>query len=205
MHDEIAPQSVKDRIIFAAIECIEKDGIQAVTTRKIASEADVNVAAINYYFGSKDKLLDEVFHARISHVFEEHIEEFKKNKQGITIASYKELIYDMLEGMMNYPNFTRALLHEPLFNNKYDDFTVTTFNNFLREIEGISKKFIPQKKILDIKMLIIQFMSCILMLGIMPELFNDYLGDSFKNPENKKKFLDQLFANFIHNDPGILK
>jgi len=52
-------ESVKKRIIQATIICIEKDGIQSLTTRSVAKEAGVNNAAINYYFGSKDKLLEE--------------------------------------------------------------------------------------------------------------------------------------------------
>ena len=48
--------SVEDRIILAAIECIEKYGISGATNRQIALIAGVNNAAINYYFRSKDEL-----------------------------------------------------------------------------------------------------------------------------------------------------
>ncbi|MDP4095119.1 MAG: TetR family transcriptional regulator, partial [Bacillota bacterium] len=52
-------KNAKERIILATIELIEKKGINSITTRGIASTANVNSAAINYYFGSKEKLLDE--------------------------------------------------------------------------------------------------------------------------------------------------
>ena len=38
----------KKKIIFAAISCIQRDGIQGLTTRR-AKEAGVNNASINYY------------------------------------------------------------------------------------------------------------------------------------------------------------
>lgn len=38
--------SVGHKIILAAIECIEREGMQAVTIRAIAKKAEVNVAAI---------------------------------------------------------------------------------------------------------------------------------------------------------------
>lgn len=51
----------KDRIRIAAREVICKLGIDNVTTREIAKAAGVNIAAINYHFGGKDKLAFEVF------------------------------------------------------------------------------------------------------------------------------------------------
>ncbi|GHO87433.1 TetR/AcrR family transcriptional regulator [Dictyobacter formicarum] len=44
-------------IIEAALRVLERDGIAETTTRKIASEAQVNQAMLRYYFGSKDELL----------------------------------------------------------------------------------------------------------------------------------------------------
>ena len=44
-------------IIEAVIDCIEKYGIDKVTTRRIAEQAGTNIASINYYFRSKDVLL----------------------------------------------------------------------------------------------------------------------------------------------------
>jgi AcrR family transcriptional regulator len=51
---------VKQKIINSSIEIIGKEGIDELTTRKVANNSGVNVAAINYYFGSKDKLITEV-------------------------------------------------------------------------------------------------------------------------------------------------
>jgi AcrR family transcriptional regulator len=44
-------------ILAAAVRVLARDGIAAATTRKIATEADVNQAMLGYYFGSKDELL----------------------------------------------------------------------------------------------------------------------------------------------------
>ncbi|GGA24578.1 TetR/AcrR family transcriptional regulator [Paenibacillus physcomitrellae] len=52
--------TTKDHILNTALELIKAEGFENVTLRKIASCADVNLALINYYFGSKDKLINEV-------------------------------------------------------------------------------------------------------------------------------------------------
>lgn len=52
--------SVSERIVERSIYLIGKRGTTNVSVREIAKEAGVNVAAINYYFDSKDRLLEVV-------------------------------------------------------------------------------------------------------------------------------------------------
>ena len=51
----------KHRIIEVATRLFAEHGIDAVPLRDIAVEADVNNAAINYHFGSKEQLVREVY------------------------------------------------------------------------------------------------------------------------------------------------
>jgi len=56
------------RILEATIACIEQDGIDNLTTRKIAEQAGVNIAAINYYFRSKERLVEEAKQMTLEHM-----------------------------------------------------------------------------------------------------------------------------------------
>ncbi len=58
-------------ILEAVVTCIEKYGIDKVTTRKIAVEAGTNIASINYYFRSKDELIEETLSMTIHHMMED--------------------------------------------------------------------------------------------------------------------------------------
>ena len=57
--------STKDRILHAAEELFAQQGFGATSLRQVTSRADVNVAAVNYHFGSKDNLVNEVFRRRM--------------------------------------------------------------------------------------------------------------------------------------------
>ena len=50
----------RDRILEAAGEVFAECGFRSATVRRICERAGVNIAAINYYFGGKEKLYSEV-------------------------------------------------------------------------------------------------------------------------------------------------
>lgn len=60
-----APFSTKDRILGAAEELFAQYGFSGTSLRQVTSRADVNIAAVNYHFGSKENLVNEVFRRRM--------------------------------------------------------------------------------------------------------------------------------------------
>lgn len=54
-------KTVKEKLVEAAFRIMAEEGVQGVTVRRIASLADVNVAAINYYFGIKKNIVNVIF------------------------------------------------------------------------------------------------------------------------------------------------
>ncbi|KVN23077.1 hypothetical protein WJ63_21135 [Burkholderia pyrrocinia] len=66
-------EQLKAKIIQGAIDALAESGPAAVTTRKIAAKAGVNLATLHYYFESKDALLIgalEAIVAQMSQAFE---------------------------------------------------------------------------------------------------------------------------------------
>lgn len=64
----------RSKIISVAVDMIGRHSDLSITTREIARKAGVNLAAINYYFGSKDNLFDEVekyFNKTIKRIYDE--------------------------------------------------------------------------------------------------------------------------------------
>ncbi len=52
--------TTRERILRAAEEVFAQSGFHNATVREICGNADVNVASVNYYFGSKEKLYEAV-------------------------------------------------------------------------------------------------------------------------------------------------
>jgi AcrR family transcriptional regulator len=55
----------KDKILDAAEHLFARDGYRGTSLRAITGRAAVNLAAVNYHFGSKEALLEEVIKRRI--------------------------------------------------------------------------------------------------------------------------------------------
>jgi len=55
----------KERILDAAEMLFARDGYHFASMRAITTEAEANIAAVNYHFGSKETLLEEVFKRRL--------------------------------------------------------------------------------------------------------------------------------------------
>lgn len=58
-------QNIKEQILTAAEELFAGVGYKSASLRAITAEAGVNLAAVNYYFGSKEGLLEAVFERRL--------------------------------------------------------------------------------------------------------------------------------------------
>ena len=56
----------KRRILNAAEHLFARDGYHATSLRSITTEAKVNLAAVNYHFGSKESLLEAVIERRLN-------------------------------------------------------------------------------------------------------------------------------------------
>ncbi len=57
--------STKERILAAAEDLFARYGFAGASLRQVTAAANVNLAAVNYHFGSKDNLVNEVFRRRL--------------------------------------------------------------------------------------------------------------------------------------------
>ena len=64
------PLTTEEKIKQAATKVFLEKGFDGTTTRDIAAEAGINLALLNYYFRSKQKLFDSVFEEMIKLFFE---------------------------------------------------------------------------------------------------------------------------------------
>jgi AcrR family transcriptional regulator len=183
--------STRQKIIQVTIRMISREGIHNLTTRSIAAEAEVNIAAVNYYFGSKEKLIEESLDSAIKHMFAD-TSEFFRNLDAK--AAFKNIMLYFFEGSVQHPGIIKAILHDPINNNLYESPVMQQITHFIHEIiSKIDQTSDSQTDSTKIKVL--QMISATLLPALLPDLFRNILGDGFQNdPDLRQKYIDQFFT-----------
>ena len=65
LHAVKPPHETRTRILDAAEELFMLHGFEGTSMRSLTAKAGVNLAAVNYHFGSKDALIEAVFRRRL--------------------------------------------------------------------------------------------------------------------------------------------
>ncbi|MDA8174840.1 MAG: TetR family transcriptional regulator [Nitrospiraceae bacterium] len=71
-------EDARTHILDAAEALFENEGYRAASVRAITAKAGVNLAAINYYFGNKEALLEAVCHRRLGPLNEARLRKLKE-------------------------------------------------------------------------------------------------------------------------------
>ena len=79
----IKPQhETRTRILDAAEAMFMQHGFEGTSMRQLTAEAEVNLAAVNYHFGSKDALIEAVFRRRLDVMNAERIAALQRLEQA---------------------------------------------------------------------------------------------------------------------------
>ncbi|MBV7529549.1 transcriptional regulator, TetR family [Chitinophaga jiangningensis] len=100
-------------ILLVAERLFADKGFHGTSVRDIAQEADVNIAMISYYFGSKDKLLEAVFRYRMT-ATKAFIQDLVDNDTMGPLEKIYSLIDRYVNKMLNEQNFQCIMNREQM-------------------------------------------------------------------------------------------
>ncbi|WP_316809755.1 TetR/AcrR family transcriptional regulator [Pedobacter heparinus] len=123
-----ADNSTEEKIKAAANVVFIKKGFAGTRTRDIAEEAGINLALLNYYFRSKEKLFDIVMM--------ENIQQFLAGMRGVLNDETLSLTAKITAIAENYTNMLKIQPNMPLF--------------ILGEIKANPEKLVTNMKVKEI-------------------------------------------------------
>jgi len=134
--------SKKDKIINAALKIITEKGNMNFTIREVIVDADVNIASVNYYFGTKRKLIQE-----IEKKFIQTLLDFQTILTNPQISPKQQLFqwaYTLIEELVKNPGIVLILSNKLILTEQFDEnieLFIEENNRYLRtiikEITGI--------------------------------------------------------------------
>ncbi|MDP9081018.1 MAG: TetR/AcrR family transcriptional regulator [Bacteroidota bacterium] len=96
--------STEEKIKDAARKIFTKKGFLATTIRDIATEADINIASINYYFRSKEKLFEFIMDETIGKLFNK-IEPVLNNETMAVDEKIELCVGYYIDNVLENPDF----------------------------------------------------------------------------------------------------
>jgi len=96
--------STEEKIKDAARKIFTKKGFLATTIRDIAAEADINIASINYYFRSKEKLFEFIMDETIGGIFKK-IEPVLNNEEMSVDEKIEICVGYYIDNVLENPDF----------------------------------------------------------------------------------------------------
>ena len=109
--------STEERIKGAAKKIFLKKGYAATRTRDIAEEAGLNLALLNYYFRSKEKLFDIIMLENLQH-FIDGIREILNDKETTIEQKIGTIVSNYIDLLIQQPDLPLFVLHELRTNPK---------------------------------------------------------------------------------------
>lgn len=190
------------QIMEKALEVFAEKGFDSASVRDIAQRADVNVAMISYYFGSKEKLLEAIF---LSHTafMTSRIQSIIHSKTYDPLEKVDLLIDTYINVIIENKTFHRLMMREqvlmkegPLYNY-IRDMKIQNRNLIEIAVKAGQKAGIFQKHI-DVSML------AVTLIGSVNHFFSNY---KFVCEEIKLKVsdTDQFDARAIEKLRGHIK
>ncbi len=198
----------KQHIINAAIELFAEKGFEGSSIRELAAKAHVNVAMVNYYFGSKDKLFETIVEYRASFM-RGKLDEIEADKNLTEIEKIDAIIEHYVEKIFSQPSFHRVM-HQELLKDDRETMHQNIIRIFVRNTQTLRKiieqgirrkvfkKVDPELTMASLIGTINQVMlskALCVMLMEKDKNFNPYTDPAFKN--RLMKHLKQMMHSYL--------
>lgn len=181
--------NTKQHILLAAIEAIEKHGLSNLTTRLIAEEAGVNNAALHYYYGTKEQLVDAALNQTARHMLDD-TREILEAEEPIEERLRNALSY-LLEGVSKFPNIIRAHMIGPLIYEERQGDVLNLLSTWVSLVAAALVPHIDPSKMVSAKLHLNMIFSQILMVGMFNYSTSDPAWLDFQDPATRGAFLEE--------------
>ena len=188
--------STKKKILNTTLELIKKEGFEKVTIRKIATLLDINIALVNYHFGSKEKLISEAIRVLLI-----SFQGTFSILDNITVPAKERLKIFLLDYVLvirQYPELVRKIIAmgTTVFTSQYE------YGDFLKRL-GFSKVKNTLSEITNetdqeiLMMMTVQIFGSIFLPTLMMPILES--GADIKVPSVEKQ-IDFLFERYFYKN-----
>ncbi len=128
------------KILDVAEELIAKKGFDGTSVRDICSKANINVAMISYYFGSKEKMMSYLYQYRVQRTKESFSEFAQTIKEGKPEMQMKEIVNYVIGLLFRYSYFHGFVTQEMRSLDNVKDDLLEFYQTCVSRLDEIIKR-----------------------------------------------------------------
>lgn len=179
----------KQEILKATLKILEAEGIQKLTIRKIAAEMGGNVAAVNYHFGSKDRVVFEALQtlrARFGMAFN-HLRALERPPRERLV----DFMMAYCDTVFEYPNLVKAFVNQSLNIEIQQNYEAFVRREGLALITETLSKIIPGSEE-TLRMKAFQMMSSLILILLIGKDGGLVIDLDFSDREVRARYIQTI-------------
>jgi AcrR family transcriptional regulator len=193
--DLMKEQPTKQHILRSTIDAIEKHGLDNLTTRLIAEEAGVNNAALHYYYGTKDNLVEAALNQTANRMLDD-TRGIMSGDDSIEVRLRDLLVY-IIDGVEKFPNIIRAHLMEPFYYADRREELTQLLGSWIAMAENAVRESGAGRSPNQIKLSLDMIFSYIIMYGLFKTKESEDAWMDLQDPVTRERFLRQAVDMLI--------
>lgn len=181
----------KEKLKIATLKLMSECGSPLeVTSRAIAKEAGVQLAMINYCFGSREALIFEVFQGMSSADLDKNLEISQVIKSNIPPKDkLKKIHHTVVRFLLDNYVYSKAITKYVLLNRN--------LSNPLNSLKFVVAHYGERKSEQECKIISYELSSVVQLAVYRHEAIKEFCGLDLTNDEHLKKFIDMQIDIFL--------
>jgi TetR/AcrR family transcriptional regulator, regulator of cefoperazone and chloramphenicol sensitivity len=184
--------STQAKILDATVRLLLTTPPGGLTTRMIAGEAEVNIAAINYHFRSKEELVNRAMEAATAKAFEKGVAVLLASERD-PIDRLRDFLAGYAYGLVKFPGLTKTAFLG-LFQK---DDSKTFYGRYMKEMLEKVGQVISEARGPDSSITALRVLSCV----IFPFLLSNTLREAgvidYSDDEARRRYIEITLASLV--------
>jgi AcrR family transcriptional regulator len=197
------------QLLDTAESLFSQKGFDGTSVRDIAEAAGINTAMISYYFGSKEKLMEEIFERKSLNI-KEKVANLLKDDNLDPLEKMYSLVDMYIEGILSRKTFHRILLCEQIINQNPSIITMldkmkTKNSEYINDLIRLGQKKGLFKKNIDIPMMTNTLIGTVSHTLVNLDFYKSYHHmEGLKDEDFERVVKKKLSAHIKHIYKAIL-
>ena len=192
--------TTRAKILDATVKLLYEAHPRELTTRRISHEAQVNIAAINYHFRSKDELINEAVQTVTAKAFERGMQMLRAPGTP-PLERLREYLFGYSTGLVRFPGLTRTAWLG-LFNKEGGE---TFYGRFMKEMLELVRQIIEEiqgppakgSSAQDSTTTALMVLSCVIFPFLVSNTMWDAGAVDYTDDEARRRYVDATLARLV--------